>query len=240
GEGLGQGNVPRAEEEPRRAQGLELPCEIQGEQECRDVAEEEGLGGEGGWMLEAEVEMASSRVLLSTLGHRYATVLVTDGDLRDIQAALWHGKPAVVIPTSPHQRDNAARLTHLGAGVTCQPPCHPEALLKAVVEAHHLSMRESALRAAAVLHEAGGVNRAADLLESELVIHAATRENRHRQEREAADQPHLRTPLTSPTQPLVGDQCTDPTTSPVVGDVGAQLHEDSGSSGRGDLESKGR
>lgn len=37
------------------------------------------------------------------MSHRAVTVLVTDGDLRSVQAALWHGKPAVVLPTSVDQ-----------------------------------------------------------------------------------------------------------------------------------------
>ncbi len=37
------------------------------------------------------------------MSHRLVTVLVTDGDVRSLQTALWHGKPAVVLPTSPDQ-----------------------------------------------------------------------------------------------------------------------------------------
>ena len=37
------------------------------------------------------------------MSHRLVTVLVTDGDVRSLQAALWHGKPPVVLPTSPDQ-----------------------------------------------------------------------------------------------------------------------------------------
>lgn len=39
------------------------------------------------------------------MSHRSVTVLVSDGDLRSLQAALWHGKPAVVLPTSLDQVD---------------------------------------------------------------------------------------------------------------------------------------
>lgn len=37
------------------------------------------------------------------MAHRSVTVLVTDGDVRSLQAALWSGKPSVVLPTSPDQ-----------------------------------------------------------------------------------------------------------------------------------------
>lgn len=42
-------------------------------------------------------------VFWRVMSHRLVTVLVTDGDLRSLQAALWHGKPSVVLPTSPDQ-----------------------------------------------------------------------------------------------------------------------------------------
>lgn len=41
--------------------------------------------------------------LFRVMSHRLVTVLVTDGDVRSLQTALWHGKPSVVVPTSPDQ-----------------------------------------------------------------------------------------------------------------------------------------
>ncbi|CAM9187629.1 unnamed protein product [Ectocarpus sp. 12 AP-2014] len=117
--------------------------------------------------------VVSSEWLLRIMSHRLVTVLVTDGDVRSLQTALWHGKPSVVLPTSPDQREAAARLAHSGAGVTCPPPCNATSLTAAVVDAHGADMRRGALRSSAALHEAGGVGRAGDLLENELRTHLA-------------------------------------------------------------------
>ncbi|CAN0248261.1 unnamed protein product, partial [Ectocarpus sp. 12 AP-2014] len=108
--------------------------------------------------------VVSSEWLLRIMSHRLVTVLVTDGDIRSLQTALWHGKPSVVLPTSPDQREAAARLAHSGAGVTCPPPCNASSLTAAVVDAHGADMRRGALRSSAALHEAGGVGRAGDLV----------------------------------------------------------------------------
>lgn len=48
------------------------------------------------------------------MSHRLVTVLVTDGDVRSLQTALWHGKPSVVLPTSP---DQVRREADIGVNV---------------------------------------------------------------------------------------------------------------------------
>lgn len=58
-------------------------------------------------------------VFCRIMSHQLVTVLVTDGDVRSLQAALWHGKPAVVLPTSPDQVGREADI-----GLTCLVPMH--------------------------------------------------------------------------------------------------------------------
>ncbi|CAN0291203.1 unnamed protein product, partial [Ectocarpus fasciculatus] len=171
-----------------------LPSTAGGKEEGAEVLAA-GVGGDGktetpvdGWELldgrrslmffDAAGMVVSSEWLLRIMSHRLVTVLVTDGDVRSLQTALWHGKPSVVLPTSPDQREAAARLAHSGAGVTCPPPCNATSLTAAVVDAHGADMRRGALRSSAALHETGGVGRAGDLLENELRTHLAATSRR--------------------------------------------------------------
>lgn len=57
------------------------------------------------------------------MSHRTVTVLVTDGDLRSVQAALWHGKPAVVLPTALDQVWMYVRLSYAYSIVIVHLPC---------------------------------------------------------------------------------------------------------------------
>lgn len=98
----------------------------------------------------------------------HADVLLTDGGLPGIAAAMRHATPVVLAPRTPAEHRDAARVTALGLGVTV-PAVTPESLRHTVSRvAADEAMRAAARRFRSLMREAGAPGRVSDTLESAL------------------------------------------------------------------------
>ncbi|MCT2584255.1 glycosyltransferase [Actinophytocola gossypii] len=98
----------------------------------------------------------------------HADVLLADGGLPAIGAAVRHATPVVLVPRSPEEHRNAARVTALGLGEVL-PELTPESLRRTVSRvAADEATRAAARRFRSVLREAGSPTRVSDTIESAL------------------------------------------------------------------------
>lgn len=100
----------------------------------------------------------------------HADVVLADGDLPGIAAALRHGTPMVLAPGTPDQHRHAARVAAHGVGVvvrrselTADSLHHTVARL--AVDEHR---RAAAVRVRALVRAAGAAERGSDVIESRL------------------------------------------------------------------------
>lgn len=115
---------------------------------------------------------ANTRVLrwvpqLAVLGH--ASAFVTHAGMGGSSEGLWQGVPMVAVPQAVDQFGNAARLAELG--VARHLPADevtPEALRAALLSLDDPAVRARSAALRDELRAAGGVERAADLVEAEL------------------------------------------------------------------------
>lgn len=94
-------------------------------------------------------------------------VVITHAGMNTVLTALGCGVPLVAVPITNEQPGIAARVQHSGAGQTIQLDQLNEATLRAAVfdVLTHSRYREQAQRLQANIQEAGGVERAAQILE---------------------------------------------------------------------------
>jgi MGT family glycosyltransferase len=116
-------------------------------------------------------DLAANVHLARWLSHgdlmRRCRVMVTAGGTSTILSSLQTGVPLVVVPTNWDKPDNARRVVEAGVGVQLAPKeCTPARLRAAVEEVlSEPRYRENAANVAALLADAPGPPRAAELLE---------------------------------------------------------------------------
>jgi UDP:flavonoid glycosyltransferase YjiC (YdhE family) len=100
----------------------------------------------------------------------HADVVLSDGGLPGIAAALRHGTPLVLAPATPGQHRHAARVAALGLGVVVRLADLDAAALRRTVArlAVDEPSRAAARRVRALARAAGAPARASDTLESRL------------------------------------------------------------------------
>lgn len=108
------------------------------------------------------VEYAPQLDLLSR-----ASLTITHGGLNTVLDSLSQGVPLVAIPITFEQPGNGARIRYTGTGEVValsrlQPHRLRKAIQKVMIEA---SYRHNALKIQQAIHNAGGVKRAADIIE---------------------------------------------------------------------------
>lgn len=96
----------------------------------------------------------------------HADVLLTDGGLAGIAAGLRHATPLVLVPRTPAEHRDAARVAGLGLGALVTDLA-PEALLRTVTRlAEDEPTRAEARRVRELVRAAGAPARVCDLLET--------------------------------------------------------------------------
>jgi len=100
----------------------------------------------------------------------HADVVLADGDLPAIAAALRHATPLVLAPRTREQRRHAERIAELGLGVLVRLADLDAAALRRTVGrlAVDESVRAAARRVRALVREEGAPARASDVLEARL------------------------------------------------------------------------
>jgi UDP:flavonoid glycosyltransferase YjiC (YdhE family) len=131
------------------------------------VAAGTGAGTGAGADLPAEV---ASTPGFTALAH--ADVVLVDGGLPGIAAAVRSATPMVLVPRAPEEHRNAARVAGLGLGVLLPAAdLTPAALLRAVSRLGADEAARAALRRArSLVAPAGAPESAADTLESALTV----------------------------------------------------------------------
>ena len=112
------------------------------------------------------------------LDHSAISTVFAHCDLHEVHAAVLAGKPTVCLPTTPHQLDVATRLVDAGAGITLplgrQGDAFASDLKHAIFDAtqhsSHQRMSRGVRYLAATMSRAGGVQRAAHLVDSFLAL----------------------------------------------------------------------
>ncbi len=97
-----------------------------------------------------------------------AALTITHAGMNTTQQSLYFGVPMVAIPLAHDQPAIAARIARTGAGIVIPPRRLSPARLRGAVEsalARDSKCRENALRLKGAIQRAGGVERAADLVE---------------------------------------------------------------------------
>jgi MGT family glycosyltransferase len=99
-----------------------------------------------------------------------AIAVVTHGGLNTVLECLSRGVPVVVLPITNDQPGVAARIAHAGAGVSLpvnqlRVPSLQAALSQVLTDPRY---RQNAQRLQQDIRQAGGLTRAADLLEQQL------------------------------------------------------------------------
>ena len=100
---------------------------------------------------------------------RRAALAVTHAGFNTVLDALEYGVPLVAIPLAFEQPATAARLRHAGVAQVAPPRIRARALAKAMAEVlENAAYRERARAVQAEIHDAGGVQAAASLVEAAL------------------------------------------------------------------------
>ena len=97
-----------------------------------------------------------------------ASMTITHAGMNTTQQSLYFGVPAVAIPLAHDQPAIAARLARTGAGIMIPPKKLTVETLRAAITAvlpPDSSFREQARRLGQACRAAGGVERAADIVE---------------------------------------------------------------------------
>ncbi|HOS92631.1 MAG TPA: glycosyltransferase [Armatimonadota bacterium] len=102
-----------------------------------------------------------------------AAVLISHGGINSIQEAFWHNVPVVLVPGTAERILMSRQVVRLGAGILLSPHrATPARLAEAV---HHVvtdpGIQANVAQVGASLREAGGVIRAADLIEEYKAAH---------------------------------------------------------------------
>jgi len=102
-----------------------------------------------------------------------AAVLISHGGINSIQEAFWYNVPVVLVPGTAERLLMSRQVVRLGAGVLLSPRQATAARLSAAV--HQVvtdqGVQARVAEAGASLREAGGVTRAADLIEEYKAAH---------------------------------------------------------------------
>jgi UDP-glucoronosyl and UDP-glucosyl transferase len=113
---------------------------------------------------------------LDVLAHRAVKLMVTHGGVNSVLESLYFGTPLVVAPISTDQPDNAQRVADCGAGIRVDTlldavsgagnTLDADELVRAILRVYARRSRYSAAarRVGALLRDAGGVERAAQLV----------------------------------------------------------------------------
>lgn len=106
----------------------------------------------------------------AVLSHPVVRVFVSHCGMNSINEALYWEKPILALPFFGDQYYNAARVVDLGAALKLNKEHFDSAEVRCKIDAllHTRSYREAACRMSVVLKSAGGLNKAADIVETHL------------------------------------------------------------------------
>ena len=103
---------------------------------------------------------------LAILRHRSIRMAILHGGMNGVQEALHSGVPMIVLPIFGDQSGNAARVVHHGFGIRLD---HKNISGTQIAESIHTiergSYHKNVARLSKIFHHAGGVTKAADLVE---------------------------------------------------------------------------
>ncbi len=121
--------------------------------------------------LEADVQFTGSPLVVPYAPHQQliekASLVITHAGMNTVLGALASGKPIVAIPITNEQPGIAARLARTGSGEVLNVKKLTVAKLKKLINRvlNEKSFQQNALRMQEAIQTAGGVKRAADIIE---------------------------------------------------------------------------
>ncbi|MEB3281200.1 MAG: glycosyltransferase [Lyngbya sp.] len=121
--------------------------------------------------LEADVQFTGSPLVVPYAPHQQlierASLVITHAGMNTVLGALASGKPIVAIPITNEQPGIAARLARTGAGEVLNVKKLTVSKLRELINRvlTEKSFQQNALRMQEAIQSAGGVNRAADIIE---------------------------------------------------------------------------
>ncbi len=102
----------------------------------------------------------------SVLKHPAIKIAISHGGMGGVSEALFNAVPLIVIPMTFDQFDSAARVQHAGAGVYLdKTTLTSDKVQRAIERVTSPKYKEVAEKLQKIFHQAGGVERAADLVE---------------------------------------------------------------------------
>ena len=102
----------------------------------------------------------------AVLNHSSIAAVILHGGAGGIHEALYFGVPVIIIPFSVDQQGNTARVHQAGVGLSLPlADLDPKLLHSQILTVTSGNYSKEAKRVGRLLHEAGGLNRACDLIE---------------------------------------------------------------------------